>query len=362
VRHRAIRRQLEHHYGEALAGTRGVTELPVAGVRQQDNDEFVHFSGADTILGPLIDAPESVAGHFELRPEHRVSELTHDHGRVTEAHVTDLRSGRGYRVRARTYIVACGLLTAQLLWKSGIRPSALGRHLMEHPIAFAQVVLSRDLVEEIRSERVPPRVAQWGSESRTIRSEPDDPVPVPMSDPPPMLCIPVSERRRWHCQIHRDSFSYGAVPDDIDDRLIVDLRWFGMVDPQPDNRVTFDDRRNDVLGMPKARFDYQLHDDDRTRAHAMMGDLLFAAQGLGGFLPTAQPQFMPAGTSLHFTGVYRMGAVDDGSSVVDSYSRVWGFDNLVLGGNGVIPDANASNPTLTSIALATRAARKILES
>jgi pyranose oxidase len=317
-------------------------------------------AGADDILAPLIDGRESVPGSFALRAEHRVGELRHRDGQVTEAHVTDLQAGRDYRVRARTYVVACGLLTVQLLWKSHIRPPALGRYLMEHPIAFAQVVMDRDLVEDIRTERIEPRVATWDGEPRTIRAEPHDPVPVPMSDPPPMLTIRVSEDAPWHCQIHRDSFSYGAVPDDVDDRLIVDLRWFGMIDPKVENRVTFDDRRNDKFGMPKARFEYQLHDADRTRGHQMMSDLLLTAQALGGFLPGAEPRFMPAGTSLHFTGVHRMGAHDDGTSVVDPYSRVWGYDNLVLGGNGVIPDTNASNPTLTSIALAVRASRELL--
>jgi choline dehydrogenase-like flavoprotein len=68
------------------------------------------------------------------------------------------------------------------------------------------------------------------------------------------------------------------------------------------------------------------------------------------------PKVMPAGSSIHYMGTVRMGPADDGTSVCDSYSRVWGVPGLVLAGNGLIPTANSMNPTLTSVALAVRGA------
>jgi choline dehydrogenase-like flavoprotein len=56
-----------------------------------------------------------------------------------------------------------------------------------------------------------------------------------------------------------------------------------------------------------------------------------------------------------------MGHVDDGTSVADPWSRVWGVDGLVVGGNALIPTATAMNPTLMSVAIAVRGARKAVE-
>ena len=54
----------------------------------------------------------------------------------------------------------------------------------------------------------------------------------------------------------------------------------------------------------------------------------------------------------------RLGEEDDGTSVADPYSRVWGYENLVVGGNALIPTATAMNPTLMSVAIAVRGARE----
>jgi choline dehydrogenase-like flavoprotein len=85
-----------------------------------------------------------------------------------------------------------------------------------------------------------------------------------------------------------------------------------------------------------------------------------AASALGRYLPGMEPKASPLGSSLHYQGTVRMGEHDDGRSVCDSWSRVWGIRNLFVGGNGVIPTATTCNPTLMSVALAARSVEELL--
>jgi len=169
----------------------------------------------------------------------------------------------------------------------------------------------------------------------------------------------VKEGRPWHCQIHRDAFSYGDLPPNVDSRLIVDLRWFGIIRPRRENKIKFTNDLLDTFGMPQPTFEVSMSMEEKESATLMMSDMLNVASKLGGFLPNSHPQFLPLGLALHMGGVTRMGnSAED--SVVDKYSKVHGADNLYLGGNGLHPFGNAANPTLTSIMTALYACEKIL--
>jgi choline dehydrogenase-like flavoprotein len=105
---------------------------------------------------------------------------------------------------------------------------------------------------------------------------------------------------------------------------------------------------------------YRLTDADRAALDAARAAVKRAAVALGEPLD-AEPITLPLGASLHYQGTVRMGTVDDGTSVCDEHSRVWGVDGLRVAGNGVIPTSTACNPTLTSVALAVAGARHIAE-
>lgn len=354
IRHTIVREALQGEYAE-LPEPYGVGNLPLAVERRADNPDFVRWSGADTVLGPLADGVYD--GRFELRPEHLCRRLVRspDGARVEYAEIQNLTDWGTLRVEAEHFIVACGaVLTPQLLFASHIRPEPLGRYLTEQPVSFCQIVLRQDIVDGVEADsRFTDRVAEHR------KRRPEDPVPIPANDPEPNVWIPVSQDRPWHCQIHRDAFHYGDVAPNVDSRLIVDLRWFGIVEPNEDNRVTFRDEHHDSYEMPQPTFNFHMSGRDRRYQHAMMSDMLRAASTLGGFLPGSEPQFVEPGLPLHITGTTRMGDNAE-TSVVDTSSRVWGVENLYLGGNNVIPRGTASNPTLTSVALAIQATRHML--
>lgn len=79
-----------------------------------------------------------------------------------------------------------------------------------------------------------------------------DPLPFPADDPDPQCYYSfTSLGRPWHTQIHRDAFGYGQVPANIDQRRVVDLRWFGFTPENTNNYVEFSTDNRDEFGMPQ---------------------------------------------------------------------------------------------------------------
>jgi pyranose oxidase len=350
LRGQVIKETLSSLFDPKLPSDGRVQMLPLACERRSKS--WVQWTGADTVLGPLAEAGRIPSTRFELRPETICRELLVENDRVVGAKLEHLPSGQSQTMYADVVIVAANAFyTPQLLWKSNIRHGALGHYLNDQPMLFCQIVLKHELLTKIGN--------LWDAPDPNI-----DPVPIPKNDPIPNVWIPFSyPEHPFHCQIHRDAFPYSILPGNIgvDHRAIVDLRWFTKKDIRFRDHITFSDKYVDMYGMPQITFHYGLSEIDQLTVQAAMSDMIRAAEGLGAFLPGSEPQVLARGSSLHFQGTYRMGAVENtDDSVCDAYSKVWGYRNLYLGGNGIIPTSTACNPTLTSVALAIRASDKIL--
>jgi choline dehydrogenase-like flavoprotein len=118
--------------------------------------------------------------------------------------------------------------------------------------------------------------------------------------------------------------------------------------PQADNRVTLAEER-DQRGVPIARFDHSLCDNDRANVE-------YSARVLRQILDAAGAQdVLTIHRFAHLIGGARMGS-SPADSVVDADQRVWAVPNLYLADGSVCPTQGAANPALTIMALASRLA------
>jgi pyranose oxidase len=346
----AIRAILEEEFGDELPEGYGPSTLPVSGDPQPDGT--MRWGGADSVLGPVLDPGSPLAARFTLRDLTLVRRVERDGDAVTGVTVEDLRTGETSFVAADAVVVAGDAFRSpQLLWASGIRPAALGHYLTEHPVVISTVALDADRMSRFTSEekldaelarRAKTAADPVAAVNRIPYSEPDHPfaLQVMYSETTPFPMEPGApySANRWGYV----NMGYG-------------MRKF----PRFEDAVTFDDDELDYRGFPNMTISYALTEAEDAEIAAGTEHLRRAGNALGTFV--AEPRLLPNGSSLHYQGTMRMGQSDDGTSVADPWSRVWGYRNLYVGGNGLIPTATAMNPTLMSVAIAARGAQRLIE-
>ncbi|WP_369030412.1 GMC oxidoreductase [Streptomyces adonidis] len=258
-------------------------------------------------------------------------------GRVTGARLRRVIDGAESELRADTVVVcADALRTPQLLFASGIRPDALGRHLNEHAFVTGRVLLDLDRFG-IALDALPlARVGEFCTDS---------------------LWLPRNGAAQpFHGQIMNRTYV-----DEAGRPLAhnVGLALYVPVESRPENRLVFSESATDLAGLPRIGVEFAYSDADRALLRRALDEVRAIAEEFGPFDPATESALLPPGSSLHVTGTVRSGTADDGTSVCGPDGRVWGFDNLYLAGNGVIPTAMAANVTLTGAVTAVRAARAV---
>jgi choline dehydrogenase-like flavoprotein len=311
---------------------------------QTHEDGRVTWSGSDVVYG---EATRSNPRHV-LVPEALVRSLRVEDHRVTGVVVRDLQDDTEHVVEAGEVVVAAdSVRTPQLLWASGIRPRALGRYLNDQP----QVIFAARLDDVADGEAA----AAAGAGEETERA--DRPTIARQSG---VSWVPYTEAEPFHGQVMQlDASPVPLAADDVvEPGTIVGLGWFCAKELQESDRLEFHDDRTDANGMPAVSVHYTLTAGDLEMVERARETVRKAAAALGEPLDD-DPITLPSGASLHYQGTVRMGTTDDGTSVCDPLSRVWGVEGLRVAGNGVIPTSTACNPTLTSVALAIAGARHI---
>jgi choline dehydrogenase-like flavoprotein len=132
--------------------------------------------------------------------------------------------------------------------------------------------------------------------------------------------------------------------------------------PNPESRVYLGDDR-DAVGMPKLVVDWRLNALDARSFRATLERLSAVLEeahiGRLDFGPS-WPALDDTTDANHPIGATRMGATP-ASGVVDSDCRVFGTANLFVASSSVFPTGHSVAPTLTILALARRAAARILK-
>jgi choline dehydrogenase-like flavoprotein len=114
------------------------------------------------------------------------------------------------------------------------------------------------------------------------------------------------------------------------------------------------DEETDRYGLPVARFSYSLCDNDRHLLKAARDKQTAILEAAGA------TEVITIDRNAHLVGGARMSA-DAKTGVVDRDLRTWAISNLYVVDGSVLPTQGSANPALTIMALAARAADRMIQ-
>lgn len=280
--------------------------------------------------------------HFELRVGSHALRLNWSAAkrRVDAVIYHDRNTGETHSVEADAVVVACGALqSAKLLFNSacpdfpeglGNARGVLGRFVHDHPREWWAFELDRP-------------VALLSPAAYLTR--------LPYESSPPLLAT------SW-------TLGTAGVKDRIRSRFGAKGTWvgvqvFGTMIPTETRFVRSSAEHKDQFGLPglELRIDFseaEIENVVRSRQHLM--DLMREA-GYAPAMGEVMPQLVP-GTSAHYGGTARMHA-DPEYGVVDAWNRIHDAPNVLVCDASCFTTAVEKNPTLTVMALASRAAARL---
>ena len=140
---------------------------------------------------------------------------------------------------------------------------------------------------------------------------------------------------------------------------LVALHPYGEVLPHRDNRITVDGTPLDRYGVPTARIEYKVRENER----AMVAEMYDTAESIltaakAEIMPFERGHLEPNGSAIHEHGTSRMGD-DPKRSALNKFCQMHEVPNLLVVDGSAFPSATEKNPTLTILALAWRATDRL---
>jgi choline dehydrogenase-like flavoprotein len=301
---------------------------------------------------PLIThIPDALANGAEIRPDSHVSRVVVDDRSGLVTGVEYFRAGRQHYQRARAVAVACySIETPRLLLLSATPrfPTGLGN---DHDQVGRYLMV----------QGAPQTAGRFAAEIRMYKAPPPEVSSEQFYETDPRQ----DYRRGWSIQTvsplpitwAEHVAAQGHWGEPLREYMRDYVHWATLGSlceylPQADNRVTLADEE-DRHGLPVAHFAYTQCDNDTALTEAAtrsMEEILHAA---------GAEEVMTIDRYAHLVGGARL-AVAPQHGVVDRDHRVFGMPNLYVVDGSVLPTQGAANPALTIMALAARAADRLI--
>lgn len=285
--------------------------------------------------------------------------LTGDDGRANGVQYFDRYTKAERQVKARTVVVAAGAIDSTRILlnsKSSRHPNGIGN---------ANDVIGRYLCEQIRFHIYGFLPQLLGSAVTNDDGITGEHVYLPrFNHRSPRQYLRGFGMQLWGCGAQANA-NYAKLMDGFGASFktavkkrypaLVALHPYGEVLPYRDNRVTVEGTANDQYGVPVARIEFKIGENERKMAAEMYDTaeaILRAAKAE--VLPYRRGTVDMPGAAIHEHGTCRMGG-DPKRSALNGFCQMHEVPNVFVMDGSAFPTATEKNPTLTILALAWRA-------